>query len=526
MQVGLQARAWLGHIAVAVCYGIGVSLFRQVIVPHYVLLCGVHVAVLMLTPYRFWPALFVGEAVSQVPMAVECAAQWGLTWALLKPIPGIIYSGPIIYYARERGHLFAGKGAVNIGVLLICALAVSAVMTANDALLMSTIVYPPGYAPIHYDHLAVQWLLGNFLGILTVVPTVLVVYQALLENGWRQTLHNVGESRVTFESACLTLPLLALLIWIGFSMPHVRGIAQVAMFLPVVWLALRHGWQGAAIGGTAASLAVVTLIPENYDHATIQAEVIIAFAIATMLLVGARIGVLDRRAEKERADVRSALALAQRNLHMGEMQLRMTAQSLEQIRDTVKAGYVMMLGRLRHLQPAIDDGGYQRAALVAQDQLHRLADSLHPVTWRERGLPAALSEGAVARILDEGGARYWCELRGSLRSLSTALHITIYRMVCEAIVEGCSKKDISDIGVRIRGGQHQDRRWVAVSIDFRAHPARLAHVRWEETFPRLVRSASGMGMKVLKDRAVTFEGYARERAMSNGRRISWIILDP
>jgi two-component system, NarL family, sensor histidine kinase FusK len=525
MQEKSGANDWWKRAAVAIGYAVGVSIIRQMDIPHFMLLCGVHVAVLVLTPYRYWPFLIVAEAISQVPMAIECAAQWGWVWASLKPVPGILFSGPIVYFFRERGALFDRKGTVHIGLLLVCALLVSVVMMGDNMLLMSTAVYPANVKPMHYDHLAAQWVLGNFLGILAVVPVVLAIDQSLREHGWRGVLAWIMESRTLLESLSFVVPALAVLLWVGFSNAGLRGIVQIALFLPVVWLALRHGWQGAAWGGTVASFVLVWLMPQAYDLATIQAEVVIAFAISTMLLVGARIEALDQRAEKERQEVRTALALAQRNVNLGEMQLRMTALALEQARETVRAGYSMMLGRLRHLQPAIDDGGYQRVALAAQDQLFGISDSLHPMVWRERGLPAALREGAVARMLDRAGVRYWCELRGQLSGLSSSVHLAVYRMICEAVSEGCSGKDISDVCVRIRGGDRRGRRWVAVSIVFRANQTRLPHVRWDDLLPRLVRTTSGVGLKAIKDRAATFEGYARDRASPAERRISWLMLD-
>jgi glucose-6-phosphate-specific signal transduction histidine kinase len=333
----------------------------------------------MLMPYRYWPAMIVGETLSQLPMAIDCAKDFGVLWSILMPVPGICFSGPIVYAFRERKWFFDRQGGVNVSMLLACALIVAIVMMGDDVLLLSTVVYPPGVPPVHHDHIALQWVLGNLLGILTVVPTVLVVRQAFLENGWRKLFNAFGESRVVFESLCVTVPILAMLLWVGFTMPHARNIVQIVMFLPVVMLALRHGWQGAAVGGTVSSLAVAWLMQARFDQSTIQAEVVTAFAISTMLLVGSRIAMLDRRAEQERKEVRTALAFAQRNVHLGEMQLRMTAQAIEQAREAVRAGYAMMLGRLRHLQPAIDDGGYQRVALAAQDQLHGISDSLQPV---------------------------------------------------------------------------------------------------------------------------------------------------
>jgi glucose-6-phosphate-specific signal transduction histidine kinase len=521
-----SAKTWGRHIAIAIAYAIGLFLCRQVIIPHFVLLSGVRVLVLILTPYRYWPALIVGEESVLVPMSIACWSQFGVVWSLINLVPATALTAPFVYVARKRGPLLERKGHVHVGVLLMCALVVSIVCTAYNLLMASVTIVPADFPTIHYDQWAAEWLLGNFLGILTVAPIALAIHQGWKEHGWKGLFQHAGESRIVFESACLTVPLLALLLWIGFTMPHVRGVAQICLFLPVVWLALRHGWQGASIGGTLASVAVIVLMPEQFDHNTLQAEVVVAFAISTMLLVGARIGVLNRHAEQERADVRVALELARNNILVGEMQLRATSQALEQIRETVRSGFTMMLGRLRHLQPAIDDGSYQRIALVAQDQIYRLADGLHPLTWRERGLPAALREGAIARMLDEAGIRYQCDLRGPLSGLSSNLHLVIYRMIGEAVSEGCRKQDISDVAVRVRGGEASGRRWVAVSLVFRRQPAHLSQVKWNELLPRLGRTASGVGIKALNHRAAAFEGWAREREFSDGRRISWLMLDP
>jgi len=185
----------------------------------------------------------------------------------------------------------------------------------------------------------------------------------------------------------------------------------------------------------------------------------------------------------------------------------------------------MMLGRLRHLQPAVDDGGYQRVAVAVQDQLFGISDSMHPVMWRERGLPAALREGTVARVLDGAGIRYWCDYKGPVSFLSSTVHLAIYRMVCEAIAEGCLKRDVSDVCVRIRAGDRHGRRWVVVSVLFKRNLVRLPHVKWGELLPRLMRTTTGMGIKAINDRAAAFEGYARERERSQGRSIGWLMLD-
>jgi two-component system, NarL family, sensor histidine kinase FusK len=526
VQMGMTANTWLRHLAVAVAYGLGTTLFRQGLIPHWMLLCGFHLSVLLLTPYRYWPALLVGEAASLAHLSYACVDQYGLTWAILNLKPSAVVVMPIVYLCRERWHLFSGRNTVNMGALLAGSLLVACAMTLNNLILLLTVKLPLGYAAIHYDQAIPQWMLGNFLGILTVTPLVLAVQQSLRGLDWNALQKKLSESRLLFESVLLLVPALAFLIWVGLHAEPARAIVQMAMFLPVVWLALRHGWKGAAVGGTTASIAIMILMPASNDHNTLEAEVVVAFAISTMLLVGARIALLDRRVQQERMDVRMALALAQRNVNLGEMQLRMTSQALEQIRETVQSACTVMIDRLRYLQPAIDERGYHRQVLVAQDQIHRLADSLYPRNWQDRGLPAVLREGALPRVLDEAGVAYWCDIKGPIGGLSPPIHLTIYRVVCEAVADICAERSVSAISIHVRCGRGKGRQFAVLRIDAHAHPARLARIRWDELMPRVLRSSSGLGLQAIRDRAATYEGLARDRVLHDGRRISAILLDP
>jgi len=529
MRKGFGANIWLRHVAVAVVYALAVSLLRKLSISHWLILCGLHLSVLLLTKYRYWPALIVGESASLAYLSYMCAGQLGTAWTLLNLVPSLVFITPIVYWARERWHVFAHPRSVDMGALLLCALLVAGIMTLNSLGLVSTARLPPGYPQIHYGQLAAKWMLGNYLGALTVTPLALFVHQEIVHSAWRELGRKLARSRLLRESACILVPVLGFLVWIGLHAApdaQTRQIAQIAMFLPVVWLALRYGWHGAALGGTAASLAIIALMPHRNDHDTLQAEVVIAFVISTMLLMGGRIAQLTRRAQSEHLGRGLALALAQRNVQTGETQLRMTSQALEQIRETVQSGCMVLINRRKALRPALDDRSCQSLAGAAQEQLYRLADSLYPLRWQEKGLLAVLREGPVPRALDEAGIRYWCDLHRPLSRLSATLHLAVYRVVCEAVADACAGKNVTEIEIRLRCGEHASRWWVVVRISFRADPVRLARVRWDELLPRITRVGSGRGFHAIEDRAATFEGRARERTLPDGRRISVLLLDP
>jgi hypothetical protein len=106
------------------------------------------------------------------------------------------------------------------------------------------------------------------------------------------------------------------------------------------------------------------------------------------------------------------------------------------------------------------------------------------------------------------------------------LHLAIYRLVVEVVADACAKRNLSEVMVRVRCGEKLGRRWVIISIIFRDTAETSSQVRWDELLPRVMRSTSGMGWAGIRDRAMTFEGDAREHQIANGRRVSMLLLDP
>jgi two-component system, NarL family, sensor histidine kinase FusK len=528
MGQALWARPWVRHITIAVGYGLASCLFRELSVREWEVLAGLRLAALLLLPYRYWPALVVGECGYYVYEAFDCVNQWGLAWSVCSAPPPIVFVIPVMYWIREKWNPVQGQ-MIHMGRLLACALALSAVVMVRSMSLFSVMKNLPAGFVVDYSTWGVEYFIGSYMGILTVTPLVLFIHQMVEGMSWRQLSRKMANNRLLFESICLVAPLMAFLFWIAITaspQTQLRQTVQIAMFLPVVWLALRHGWQGAAVGGAAASCAVMVLTPAHHDYDTFRAEALVAFAISTMLLMGARIAALDRSASQERTDFQMALALAQRNVYVGEMQLRMTSQALDQIRESVQAGFMLMMGRLRLLQPAVDDRGYQRQALVAQDQLFRLADGLYPVALRERGLPNALRDGPLARLLGEAGLPYACDLRGPVSKLSNTLRMTIYRVIWEAVADACLKKNVSHVRVRVRGVERHSRSGVVVAIYFQTSYPEAQLVQWNELLAQLIRASSGLGLQAIQDRAAVFEGYAKTRAFSGGQFVGVYMLDP
>lgn len=523
MQAGPRAGALFRQAGVTAIYLVALVVFRQISVNHWIILTGFHLVALLLVPYRYWPALFAGDVARLAYVSYTCVDQFGLLWALINLIPFVAYAAPVVWFFRERHRLFPEHSAVNVPALVSCSLIVAALATAVTIGQLQITPLPHGYV-IHYGEVIARLMLGNFMGVLTVTPIALVGWQSTVGRSWRQWSQGLTESRLVIESVYTLVPV-AFLSWLGTRDAQLRPVAQMAMFLPVVVLAMRHGWKGAAVAGTMASLGIVYLMPTTNDLATLQAETLVALAIGTMLLVGACVTVSDGRAERHHTQMRLNLALAQRNVYLGEAQMRATAQGLDHLRGSIQGAFDMILRRLHYLQPVADEAGYRQHILHAQEQLFRLTDAMHPSLLGDRGLPAALAHGALPRLLNEAGVKYWCDLRGPVSGFPQTMHLAAYRIVAEAIAVACAERDVSDVLVKIRCGT-QRRPWLVIMVEARKHQARACQVDWEGLLPSLRFCASGLGHKAIHDRAATFEGSVRERSSPLRGRLTVSLLEP
>lgn len=526
MEGGFTRGSWRSQLTVAVIYGICVTLFRQLSISHWLILTGLHLAVLLLVDRRYWLALVAGEAVSLAHLSLAFAGQMGTTWAVLNVLPSIVFMMPIVNLFRNHWPIVTKDGH-NMGALLACALLIAFLMSGYDTMMLALTRLPPGYV-VHYEVLASRWWLGNFLGVLTLTPTVLCLNALCGERSWTSLGSRLARNGLLIESGMLLAPILLLLVWIALRTSQsdsLRQVVQTGLFIPVVWLTLRYGWQGAAIGGTMASTAITMLMPERYDQYTLQAQVFIAFAISTMLLLGERIALLRHHAETERQDLSMVLPLAQRDMQSGEMQLFRASHTNEHARETIPAGFTAMSARHCHPQSATSVSKYQRHALIAQDQLNRLANGLHEVAWGHRNLATMIREGTVARMLDVAGISYWSELRGPCDELPPALRLAAYRVVCESVALLCRKRDIGRINVYLRCRRYGPR-CVVLRIESDIDPACAKMIQWEELLPHMQQITSGRGLQSIHDRAVTYGGTCRETMLPGCRGISVLLREP
>jgi len=260
---------------------------------------AVAIALLMFFGQRWLPAVFLavlaselivrGAALAQVPAAVLTSLALSLGFAatarwLLGP------RGPRLPISA-RGDLYRLFAGVAAGMLLTGALYIGT-LVANGA---------AGFADVPAALL--KFWIGDVVGIVVTLPLILT----LADPRQRANLRRAARDRV----ALVQLAVLGTILWWalrGSPADHVKYF--YVLFLPVVWVATRHGLAGSSIAIGLIQVGVVIAVfdaayptPAVYD---LQA-VLIAVAF-TGLLLGATVDERTRLHEELRDSLKLAAA--------------------------------------------------------------------------------------------------------------------------------------------------------------------------------------------------------------------------
>jgi glucose-6-phosphate-specific signal transduction histidine kinase len=279
---------WGQVMAVAAAYAACYEVARYFSYSHWILTAGLRLACLLLVPYRFWPALVLGETLPVMQNALVHEEDFGLAWAAVSSIPFIPLCMPFVKAIRSRMPLFDANGQINANTLLfatlVCAL-VTAVRT-DLAVFAALIVTPDGWEAWRAEALIdlLAYVLGAYLGALSLAPVLLALREWFRESfSWNRFVH----SKLTRDVAVGAVPFfIAVAATASVSSGTTLEMLRLGMAIPVIALTARHGWQGTAIAGLLSSIVLSSSSAPLLDPAMIRAQVILALVISSSLIVG------------------------------------------------------------------------------------------------------------------------------------------------------------------------------------------------------------------------------------------------
>lgn len=521
-----QGRSVLYQVAVALGYLALYTLIRPLSDAHWQLTAGLRLGLLLLVPYRYWAALAVGDTVSNAYQSYLNASQFGLPWAIANGLPPIAFAMPVVWWCREKLPLFPSRRLVNFQALLLCTLLVPIVWSLVN---YGAIVLAKNPGVEVSSILVVYLFVGSYVALLTTVPWVIIAKLEYRSGEMFKRLRGFVKGPLALDAAGILIPTQLILSWLTLHGKEDKQIYCLFMFMPVAWLTLKHGWRAAVLGGTAVVACINLLM--NYDTpdpVVLQVQAIIAFAITCLIAMGARISAMHQREEQESADVKDALRLARQSLYMSEMRLRQASETLEFVCGEMQLTQNRLLNRFRVMLPVNESQMYTKQAATTQEKVYQIADAMHPIAWRRRGLPAALREN-IGRALDEAGVAYSYQIKGrGFGVLSSNLHTMLYRLACESAVYICANMRCATIRLTLRGGEIDGNRFVVLRVEGSTESVREddAFVR-EGVRDRLAHKlgATRLDLMELRDLARLFNGQFHVRPQNDTLRLTFLLQD-
>jgi two-component system sensor histidine kinase UhpB len=340
-------------------------------------------------------------------------------------------------------------------------------------------------------------------------------------------------TRILLEVLFILLPVLSVLLVMLKSPPPLPGFARILALAPVLLLAFRNGWRGAALSMVCINGGMMAFT-RNFLHHFPSTESLLFLAVAgTGALVlgaasdalrrsGRRLSVQNARLEgaNRRLDqlARQLSEVARRNLRTEEQQRRYVAAELH---DELGQNLTAIQTRVKLAQTRLREAGLSDVSTSINDILahmraavRRLLNNLRPTVLDEFGLARALEEGPIQDLLKAAGVAYEVELHGNLQNLDEDTRITLYRIVQEAATNTVRHAMAGHFSLRLRSGIRGGRRLMI--LDIRDDGVGLA--------PTAAASRrGGHGLQSMRDRVTALGGTLRIRVSDRGTRLRILL---
>ena len=264
---------------------------------------GLSFALILLFGQRYLPLLFAAPLLADlivrhlpVPILVE---------ASMVLVSGAAYGGATLFLLRPKMRFDPALASLRDLVRLM---AVAAISTALAAIGAIAILAAAGLiVPADFAAAAVRLWIGDMIGVTVLTPFLLIIFtrQRLPSLSWEMPM----------QAAAIVA---ALVLVFGFTHAYAFQFFYL-LFLPVIWIAIRFGLEGAVAGLVATQAGLIGAVQITGQSAeTVTSFQILMLALALTGLATGMVVSEQRRTETNLRLHQDALARVARLGGMGE----------------------------------------------------------------------------------------------------------------------------------------------------------------------------------------------------------------
>ncbi|WP_315385576.1 MASE1 domain-containing protein [uncultured Stenotrophomonas sp.] len=442
-------------LCLAIGYAFAYWSARQLSLDQFYLPAGVRVAALLLSPPRFWPYLLLGEyfyfGVARYPLVDK----HGITWVIL----GSALLMPTVMLIMSTCHRFL---AATTELWLMCVAGASTIAVTGLNLLLAHLFWPtPPAASLGTD--LVRFLVGDFIGVLTIAPLALL---------WVKRKASAPPRRELLVPTSIALVLMAIIGFAAVWIPTESGSEKTSMLLllalPAIALTCMHGWQGAAVGVPIWSLAVRLTMPasgmaDSFDPAAFSVQQNLAVVGGALLAVGACLSHHYRQSKASQLDSERALSHTRSAFISAEQDLRTRALDIRQLEESFDASLCSVAEGLRVDGHEALAGGLLKVTTLHSRKVREQVTMVYPTSLEHVGLYLALQIGGINEVWKSTERVAAHQLLGDPCRLSIDLQLSAYRLIQDAATL-LLQKEPGQIRIRARCGSAKGNTGILITV--------------------------------------------------------------
>jgi len=407
---------------------------------------GIRVASLLLFDKKYWPVIalseFVGIYAVNSPNS-PFTSTLGEAIGTFAPI--LIYMACIHRYLKPRGQV--RFDVIRPVTKLFLWTGLGAALTAS--LLVTSLHFQGQIMPGEFIITVLSFMLGDFVGILLIVPMSFVIKWGFLN-------FTITEFKNTLSRLDIALVTLSIIMAVLFIQQDMTYYLKMFAFIPIIIFAYRNGWLGASISIFIVNMVMVLASLLTSDTGNMLEKQLYLIAISTTgLLLGAAMSeqktlnqtmienneVLLNSNKKLHDLINKNQNLAQKVVNIQEEERKNLSRELhDEIGQNITALklHINVIKNLtkkspvaQAINPIIDS--IDNIANITYQSAYNLMHSLRPRVLDELGLEIALVDNVFEKLLNSAGIVYFPKIKGDVTELSEELTIALYRIAQESI---------------------------------------------------------------------------------------------
>ncbi len=481
---------------------------------------GLRFILLLMLPWRYWPAVIGAEIYARVcHIDPLIATPTFVFWAAFsQPLSSL----PVLWWLKRHWQIQDVETPRGMWILL---LGIGLYGVVNTAANFGYVLFAPDF---FIERNALNWVITAFVGA-TDVALVFTPFAIALVR-WSEGFFKQPGLWRDLGVALLFVMLVLIVAGLGLDRGGLRmDYLPLLMPFPMVYFAYRYGWRGAMLVLVMLALAqAINLRGGLFPGVDSRNLLLLDLSGFMALLLGSAIDAQRRgklslaRRNSELKELGNQLQkAARRNLMLEERQLKRVVgalhdelgQNLTALRTHLK------LAERELLEAGVSHVGKSLSRQVDQmrQSVHELMNGLRPAALDDLGVVAVLRAGPLAEFLRQAGVRYEFRLAGDAgleSDLSPDLATAIYRIAQECATNCVRHARASHFLLRLLLVQRHDH--LLLVLEARDDGIGLS--------PERASERGGRGLQGMRDRVLAFDGVLHVRALDpHGTRIRVLL---